>query len=119
MTGVVALFSAVLSTSEPVFAADSYPAAVVEKTAHGIFNVVMSPLEVLVQPIAWGIDFERAERHGTSGFLWGLMTAPAAIGGRAWEGVFDLLTFPIAAPGYQRDFRICQLTCYPVTTDFQ
>jgi hypothetical protein len=118
-TGIVALFSAVLSASGPAGAADSYGAAVVEKTAHGIFNVVMSPLEVLVQPIAWALDFERDERPGTGGLLIGLMTSPAAIAGRAVEGVFSLATFPIAVPGPDREFRLCQLSCYPATRELR
>jgi hypothetical protein len=117
---MLALLSAVVcATSENASAADTYLGAVAEKTAHGIHDVLLAPLEVLIQPIAWGFEYEREQRPGTGGFIAGLIGAPAAIAGRAWEGVFSLVTFPIAVPGPPRQFRLCYMGCQPFTQDNQ
>jgi hypothetical protein len=113
---MLALLSAVLcAASGTASASDSYLGAVAEKTAHGIHDVLLAPFEVLIQPIAWGFEYERERRPGTGGFIAGLIASPAAIGGRAWEGVFSLVTFPIAVPGPPRQFRLCYMGCRPFT----
>jgi hypothetical protein len=116
---VVAAFAAVLSASQQVFAADSYLEAMAEKGNYGLFNLGMGVVEPIVQIVAWGIDFERADRPAIGGLIVGAVAAPAAVTGRAWEGATSLLTFPIALPGQHRDFKLCQLGCKPLTSQPQ
>lgn len=109
------LSAVILAASGTASAADSYPGAVAEKTAHGIHDILLAPFELLIQPIAWGIEYEREQRPGTGGFIAGLIASPGAVAGRVWEGVFSLVTFPIAVPGPARQFRLCYMGCQPFT----
>ena len=95
---------AVLSLAAPADAR-SYGQAAGAKLVHALADIVYSPFELIVTPVAWSLDFEREEGRALTGFVHGIVPGAGLGAIRLLRGTGDLLTFPIASPENDYDLE--------------
>jgi hypothetical protein len=98
---VVGLMCAAPQTAEASGAA-TYIAKMGQKVAFGLFDIIYSPVELLITPVTHGIDFDRHNRPTLAGVVLGVPIGFGMAEARFSRGVGDLVTFWAASERQRR-----------------
>ena len=98
---MVGLLCAVPQTAEASGAA-TYVAKMGQKIAFALFDIIYSPVELLITPVTHGIDFDRHNRPTLAGVMLGVPIGFAMADARFSRGVGNVVTFWAASERRRR-----------------